>query len=277
MKKEQPNIYKYHDHIKYISDMIEYIKMNKTGVNMKTLSQSLKITPSYLSMIIARKREITFSLVSRLSNEFSLSKVEADFFETLIKFNQEEDDQLKSQYYEKIKKFKKYNSFHKEETKLHNYLSSWLNVAIREMTALEEFSSDPKWIQKKLTHNVNLNDIKKSLSFLEANGYIQKDESDKYFCPDQRVNCHDKIYSNALATFHREFLALAGDSITKTPSTQRQLKGHCMAFNKNNYEEAKDILNEALEKIANLDNSTEEGESVYFVELALFPLTKAIG
>ena len=85
--------------------MIEYIKMNKTGVNMKTLSQSLKITPSYLSMIIARKREITFSLVSRLSNEFSLSKVEADFFETLIKFNQEEDDQLKSQYYEKIKKF----------------------------------------------------------------------------------------------------------------------------------------------------------------------------
>ena len=69
-------------------------------------------------------------------------------------------------------------------------------------------------------------------------------------------------------------MQLAGDSIVKSKSDERQLKGHCVAFDEDNFNKAKEILDEALEKIRKLKNCSEENEEVYFMELALFPLTK---
>lgn len=274
MKKEMPIIYRYHEYINYVEDMIDYISSNGKDENMKSISQKLDITPSYLSMILNRKRELSRALTKKFASLFSLSKTESDFFELLVDFNVTSDDKLKSEYFERMKRFKKYRNYNNSDTNWHDYMSNWLNITIREMTALENFCDDPKWIQSNLKNKASLSDIKASLDFLKCENIIVKNSDGTFSKPDYEVSCTDKIYSNALAQFHREFLQLAGDSIGKSSSEERQLIGHCVAFDEESFTKAKDILNEALDKIINLTSNSNNNEKVYFMELALFPLTK---
>ena len=272
---EKPIVYRYHDYLGYIEDMIEYRKLTGHGENMKAVGNKLGITPSYLSMVLNGKRELSRALTKKFVKYFSLPRMESDFFELLVAFNVEKDDTLRSEYLEKMKKFKKYKMYHRTDTNWHDYMSNWLHITIREMTAIKGFNDDPKWIQENLKYSASLADIKNALDFLIKEKIIIKNESGIFDKPDYDVSCTDKIYSNALAKFHREFLQLAGDSIVQSTTDERQLKGHCVAFDQKNFFYAKQILDEALDKIINLENDTEEKEAVYFMELALFPLTKS--
>jgi hypothetical protein len=73
---------------------------------------------------------------------------------------------------------------------------------------------------------------------------------------------------------------LAAESIDNSPSSERDLMGHTLVIEEGQFDRARKILHEALDRIRSLGgNRSESGRSsgessVYHVELALFPITK---
>jgi uncharacterized protein (TIGR02147 family) len=271
MKK--PIIYSYHNYQDYISDMVGFLKSNDKSLNNKKMATILDITPSYFSMILNKKREVSGELILKFSELFKLSDQETSFLELLISFNTAKGDLNKSKFLERMKGFKKYRELNPVESAWHSYMSNWLNVVIREMTALDDFSSDPKWIQSQLSFPASLEDVKKSLDFLIKNKIVKQDEQGKYLKPDYQISCMDSVYRNALISFHKQFLELASQAATYIDTDHRRLLGHCVALKQENVEEAKKIIEEAYARLRGLQDSNDESDSVYFMELALFPLT----
>lgn len=274
VKDNRPIIFTYNDYKSYILDTIAYYKLNDKGFTLKSFAKKLDVSASYLSMIIKGKRELSNGLINSFAIALKLTASEHTFFETLVHFNNSKDDQSKAKYLERMKQFKKYREHNIADVSLHSYMSNWLNITIREMSALDDFCDDPKWIQTKIKHPVSLTEVKKSLDFLLGANLLIKNQENKYERPNFQISCVDQIHSNALVQFHRNFLQLAGDSTVHSKSHERQLLGHCVSLDQGRFSEAKEILKDAFEKIQNLQNHQNKSEQVYSIELALFPLTK---
>ena len=270
---QKPIIYKYHDHGEYIKSMMDHLNKCGNEINFSKIGDELGVSKSYISMMISGKREINSKFISKLSSLFQLSKRESSFFELMVTFSTTTIEQLKSDCLKRMKEFKKYKDLNPEELIIHDYMSNWLNVTIREMTSMNEFKDSVDWIQDNLRFYASASDIKKSLGFLRESGFITKNENGKYDRPDKDIKCVDEIYTSALTQFHRQFLNLASESITSTSSDERLLLGHCFSLNEDDYSEAKEILEEAFTKITNLKKEKGHGEKVCFIELAMFPLT----
>ena len=63
-------------------------------------------------------------------------------------------------------------------------------------------------------------------------------------------------------------------SIDVVSRDERLLLGHTAALSKDQYEKIQEILKEAINKIENVDETTQTETEVYQIEVAAFPLTK---
>lgn len=272
-KIERPDIFMFHDYRVFLSEIIRLKKNQSKSFNNKLLAKSLEVTPAYISMLLKGKRELTNNLILPMGQVLGLDKNELVFFELLVNFNISKDDNSKNRFLDQMTKFKKYRDLNPEETRMHKYMSSWLNIAIREMSTLKDFNDDPKWIQAKLRYPANINEIKESLDFLVAEGFLQKSDDGEFEKPNYQIDCTQKVYTNSLIQFHRHFLKLASESTMYAASEERRLYGHIVSLEEDNINKAMEILNKAFEDIRSLQTKNKQGKDVYSIEMAFFPLT----
>ncbi|MFZ8934553.1 MAG: TIGR02147 family protein [Bacteriovoracaceae bacterium] len=265
---EEINLFKYHDYREFLSD---YIKKDKTS--LRKLSRDLELSPSYLSMIISGSRNINDNHINHLAQKLNFSEQERTYFQNLVELSDSKDIQKRKIAYKKMGRFKKYQERNPKEIETYQYLEKWYYVAIREMTFLKDFKADPKWIQRKLQKKVSIQAIKKSLKFLEEKGFIQI-KNKKILSSNKQLNCIGGIYKLSLSSFHNQMLSLAHESIYSVESQKRNILGHTLALSESQFEQVKEIMNEALEKIKDINNQKETNEQIYHISLLSFPLTK---
>lgn len=263
-----PEIYTYHDHLAFLRDWLAYRKASQPGFSLRTLAKEAGISAAYLPLVLAGKRTLTFKALQKLAPHLGLNRQERSYLEALVTLGTADSQTVRLDALEKMKRFGSYQKANPKEFEAYQYLTHWYYVAIREMVSLPGFEATPEWIQPRLKFNVPLAEIKAALEFLEKNGYLTT--------PNKSIECVGGVYRVALTQFHHEVLDLAARSITDTPSEQRSIQGHTVALGSQQLDEARKILDEALKKIQSLSQSESTPDSVYHVELALFPLSLPI-
>lgn len=119
-------------------------------------------------------------------------------------------------------------------------------------------------------------EIREALEFLLTNGYLERKADGGVHTPEKRIDCLGGVYRIALTQFHREMFELAGRSIEAVPGDRRSILGHGIAVDRENFDRARQILDEAFERIRALQPEPSRTEDVYFMHLALFPLTQGV-
>jgi uncharacterized protein (TIGR02147 family) len=173
-----------------------------------------------------------------------------------------------------IKQFREANP---RESEVIHYLTHWYYVAIREMSGLPDFVLDAKWIKSRLSSSIPLPDIQRAIDFLLEHGYIERRPDGAVAPPEKTVDCMDGVYKVALGQFHREVLDLASKSVTECPPEQRNLMGFTFSCAKEEFQKVSEIIERAHSEIREVARVAQNGDSVYHVELCLFPLTRQEG
>lgn len=70
---------------------------------------------------------------------------------------------------------------------------------------------------------------------------------------------------------------MASDSLNEIPITERTVMGHTLSISSEYYDEVQKILNDALDRIAELEKKDKPKDVTYQVTVAAFPLTKKEG
>ncbi len=260
-----PDIYTYHDHLLFLRDWLAYRKASQPGFSLRTLAKECGISAAYLPLVLAGKRTLTFKALQKIESHLGLSRQERSYLEALVTLGTADSQAVRLDALEKMKRFGSYKKANPKELEAYQYLTHWYYVAIREMATLPGFEPTPEWIQPRLKFNVPVAEISAAIEFLKQNGYFSE--------PNKSIECVGGVFKVALTQFHHEVLELAAQSITDTPSEKRSIQGHTVALDSEQIDEARQILNEALQKIQDLSKSKRTPDSVYHVELALFPLS----
>ncbi|MEK6577933.1 MAG: TIGR02147 family protein [Bdellovibrionota bacterium] len=277
MAKERPNIFKYHDYREFLKDWLAYKKASQSGFSLRYLAGKSGLGAGYLSMVNNRTRNLSSKALTKLIPPLGLEPRERPFFELLVKLGDADSQEERLSALDRMKKFSTYRKNNSSESEVFQYLTHWYYVAIREMTALPEFKTNPSWIASQLNCKVSIPEIEKALKFLIENKYIEVLSNGKAHPPEKSLDYMGGIYKIALTQMHQEMLSLAGKSIESTPSAERAILGHTFAVEDGDFDQAREILNEAFEKVRKLSKGKSSGKSVYHMELALFPLTRVKG
>jgi uncharacterized protein (TIGR02147 family) len=281
LRRQRPDIYRYHDYRAFLKDWIEFQKSARPGFSMRSLSAEAGVAVGYLTPVLSGSRDISIKAFFRLLPFLGLSKTEQSHLENLVKLCTGESQEIRIGAIERMGRSSPYKRRNPNEAELVEFMSHWYYIAIREMAAVPGFQADPAWIQKQLKTRVATADIEKALEFLQKHGYLTIGADGVVQEPKGHVDCAGDVYKVALTSYHRQMCDLAARSIDHTPSAKRELLGQTLVIRPTTFERAREILNEAMAKIRELNEPKEEipkkeekDTSVYHVEVALFPLSK---
>lgn len=267
MKKrpDKPDIMNYRQAQVYLADLINWYKSNK--ISLRNIAQKLNVSPALLSLITKGKRQMTEENVDIWAPFFKWSAQEVAWLKKIILLETASTEE-KREALEGMSRFKEFKDKSSQEVLTFKYLQKWWNVAIREMSELPDFQENENWIQERLLYKVSLNEIRKTLDFLNKHKLLAK------YGDFRKLDCQGDIYKLSLSTFHEQILKKAAESIYSTPSQDRHILGHTFGLTPEQLPKLKHILDETLEKITKLAENADTGKEVYHIALLGFPLTR---
>jgi uncharacterized protein (TIGR02147 family) len=269
----RPNIFQYHDYVEFLKDWLAFRKAGQSRVSLRTLARQSGVASGYLPMVLARKRPLTHAALMKLMPHLGLNSNEQSFLEKLLVLGTSLSHEAKVASLESMQRFQSFQKDNAKDSEVFKYQAHWHYIVIREMATMPDFKLDPVWIQNQLRFAVTLHDIKEALSFLLEKGYIELRPDGSVHPPEKSLEASGETYRVALSQFHRDILHLAGQSIDKIPRNERTIVGHTCALSPEKYLQARQILENALQQIRDLVESETQAESVYHLEVALFPFT----
>jgi uncharacterized protein (TIGR02147 family) len=272
----RPEIFGYHDARALLRDVIEFEKSVNSEISIRLLANKSGIATGFLPMYLSGKRRMTLETAQKLSRSLPLSDRERRFFLLLVELDNADGGPDRVDILGRLQNLGAYKDNNKKEFEVHKYLKCWFHVAIRELSLLPDFRPDPKWIKNRLRTKVPLGEIKEALDFLTTHNFILQHEGKYFQNPEKDLDCIDGVFKISLAAFHRQMLELAMLSIDQLNSKKRIVIGQTIPIRLEDFETAKTILSEALDKIQKLQAANGNGDHVYHFTLAGFPLTNAI-
>lgn len=271
----KPVLFHYHDYILFLNDWIQFNKRIQKGFSLRKLASACRISIGYLPMVLSGKRPLSLESFQKLLPALQLSKAEQQFFACIHSLGTTSSQNERMECLHQMKRYSAYREHYPNESEVYHYLTKWYYYTIRELTADPEFKFDAEWVQGRLREHVSLADVKEALQFLLENKYIIRSSDGIVIPPEKHLSCEGGIYKVTLAEYHRQLLELAEKSITNANSSERHLIGHTFAISENKYEKLQQIMKDVVLKIQTLTDEpdTNPKDSVYHIEMALFPLT----
>ncbi len=218
-----PNIYSYMDYRSFLRDFYEAKKNGPRGYSFRSFSKTAGFSsPNLLKLVMEGGRNVSREAAEKFCKGLDLNGPMADYFTTLVEFNQSKSDSLKQALLERLKKLMPYKHRRDLGEETFQYLSHWIYPVIREMVQLKEFRSDPYWIARHLVMDVTTQDISSALRFLEKSGFITKTALGNYEATDAMVSSPDEVANLAVRNFHRQMLDQAKYSLEKLSVQERE-------------------------------------------------------
>lgn len=270
---EKPDIYCYHDYRKFLKDHLEYMKATQ-GLSVRRLARDAHIAVGYLSMVLSGARRMATKALLRLKNPLHLTNPEGEFLELLVRVADSDLQEARLEALRKIQRFREYRKLNPKEFEAYRYLTHWYYVAIREMVNLNGFQPDPLWLKDHLRGRIPLPEVTEALDFLKEHGFIEIVPGERTNLPQKNVECVGGVYQIVLSQFHREMLRLASESLNEIPYEERTVMGHTLSIPAQSYLKISQILEEALNRVADLEKTKEPKDVTYQVTVSAFPLSK---
>jgi uncharacterized protein (TIGR02147 family) len=269
----RPSIYRYLDYRAFLKDWFAYQKEAQPGFSLRKLAGQAGLSSGYLSSVQAGVLELSTKAMTKILPFMGLTRPEQTFFEHLVRLCTTDSPEARIAALGKMKRFVRYREHNPNEAQFFEYMTRWVHIAIRELATLPEFKADAAWIQQRLKPRVSLNEIEEAMLFLVDKGYLVINPDGTVVPPEEFLKCVGGVYRAVLTHYHAEMFTLATHSIENTQPTKRSLFGLSFPMDAKLLADAKNILDEAVEKIRDLSGEGTP-DSVYHLELALFPLAE---
>lgn len=271
----KPDIFRYDDHVEFLRDHLTFLKSGDRSFSLRKLAKSAGLAVGYLPMVISRKRVLSLAALDKIIPHIKLSDRDSKVLKALHRLATADNPVDRVEAIERMGRLAEFSKRNRKDLEVFQYLSKWYYVAIREMVTLDEFCLDPKWIQKRLNFKLSLIECEQAISFLTNNGFITSGENGKFQVNEKNLDCRSDFYRPSLAAFHKQMFDLASQAIEKVPRNERYIGGITFPIARQDFEEVRKIVDEAIEKINAISKKPNQTTDVYQIEIATFPLTSA--
>lgn len=275
-KAQKINIFTYNDYRVFLQDWYQFQKTNQAGFSHRAfLGRCGFKSSNLLVFVIEGKRNLSEKSIEKFIKGLKLTKRKAEYFKTLVHFNQETDSQTKERYFRHLIRLKKLNNIKLVNEDEYEYFSSWYHPIIRELIEHPSFEGNPDWLAKVLDPAITRDEAQKSLALLEKMELIKKDKKEDSYKKTKRfLKTADEVISHTIKNYHKNLLKISQTKIDEVKSTKRDISSLTLAINSKNLPVLKKAIYKFYDDIFKLLSNQEDFDEVYWLNIQLFPATQ---
>lgn len=178
----KPVIFTYLDSAQYLNDVYIYTKKTVPIFSLEYFAKRAGLaSPSSLSMILRKKRKISFNSIFKISKALRHNEKERLYFEFLVFFNQTKKLEEKELYFLRLVDLSLTCPLAKKDRHLFEFFKNPLCEVFNNMKSLPDFEDSPHWFAKRLSSNIKLKLSETVCQFIDNTQGKQKDFSHSPF------------------------------------------------------------------------------------------------
>jgi uncharacterized protein (TIGR02147 family) len=239
---------------------------------MRAFARDLGIPISSLSEILNGKKGLSPKRSLHVAKVLKLPDWQTHFFFDLVSKSHAKSPKARYAATERLRGREQKNQVHLVNQSAIKSLTSWIDLAILELTHLENFQPNARWAAERLL--VDKNVVTQSLERLKKSQLLKIDSSTgAWIDASPLFSTTDGIPSEAIRTFHKSVLSLAIRKLESSDLNNRTVKTVVFSISKDRLPRAQKILDEAVAKIVSLANeNARPREDVMCFSAQLFSL-----
>lgn len=255
-----------------LSEVLEARNASNPSYSLRSYARDLEISPSTLSEVLNGKKGLSSALAASVAKKLKLQDWEIRYFCDLVAKEHAKSPKARSAANERLESLKLENNVRLINQKAIKALTSWVDLAILELTYLKEFKNSTKWIAQRL--NVDEHRITSSVKrLLEAKLLEVDKKTGAWSDVSPLFTSTDGVPNEFIRNFHKTVLNRALEELNHDDLSARTVKTVIFSVSEANAFKAKSILNDAIAQIVSLaDNSIQERTEVMCFSGQLFSL-----
>lgn len=272
------NIFEYQNFRTYLKDYYAEQKAKKKNFSYRYFSEKAGVnSPSFLYYVIENKRNLTESSVLKISQAIGLSREEAEYFSSLVFFNQAKTINEKTHYYSKLLEIRRPLDVQTIEGDRYEYYAKWYHSVIREVATFLDFRGDFAKLGAFLVPSISGHDAKESIRLLERLGFLECDEQGLYHQTSNLViGRPSPLHVFQIERFQREMLQMAIKAYDSMSIDQRMSTSTTLSVSAKTVTLFKLRLREFQHDIMEIARMDECQEQSIQITMNLFPVSRCL-
>ncbi|MDR1812786.1 MAG: TIGR02147 family protein [Candidatus Fibromonas sp.] len=268
-----PSVFAYSDYRAFMRDAFAEKKASSRFSWREFAKRAGYASPVFLKLVAEEKSSLSAEGIERVGLALGLTDKEQEFFRILVPFTHETNNAKKQKLFNEMRKIAVLCKNHVIEANLYDYYKEWYHSVIRELAPNVSSESE---ISKLLVPKIPVPQVKASIALLLKLGLLERDSQGKYHQTGKHLTTGENINSMAVRKHHENMGALGVAALEAVSKEERDISGITMGLSKEGFEAVKMEIANFRRRIREIAVQSEsEDESVYRINLQLFPLSKA--
>jgi uncharacterized protein (TIGR02147 family) len=264
----------YTDYRKFLKDAYEDLKLKKHFFSYRYFAQKAGLSsPGLLKMVIASQRNLTPKTMEQFIKGFGLKGSEAQYFRTLVVYNQAKKDADRVKHFTKLRKLMERRKVNSLSLQQYDFFSNWYIPVIREIINCDDFKNDSEKISEYMYHEVSPQQVEEAIKVLLNLALVGQDKRGNLASKPGHLKTDDSISHLGLKNYHRGQLDQAKKSIERTEPQRREIQALTIGIDPEKIEQAKEKILEFMDDMRDMLHSGSN-KQVYQLNVQFFNLTK---
>jgi uncharacterized protein (TIGR02147 family) len=264
-----PSLSQFDDYRAFLSAVFASRQKKNPKYSLRSFARDLDLAPSSLSELLKKRYQLSIKKSGPLCTRLNLSNLERQLFVEIVRLNRATKTIQLKEILSRICHLKmEIAAFQLREEWL-LIIREWYHIAIVELTRIDEFKNDDRWIARRL--GIKPLQVKPAISRLIKVGML-KEEDGRLAAAAEFTTTSQGIPSETIQYLHRQILSLAQRSIQSHPIEIRDNSFVMFATSKDQLENCRASLQnfrrDLMQKLENVPTK----DAVYCLAMSLFPL-----
>ena len=269
-----PDVFRYRDYRAFLRAFYALNKDADRGFSLRAFGKRARLGSSnYLKLVMDGQRNLSVEMAERFAEACGLRGQAAEYFRTLVQFNQAESPDARERAYTRLAGFRRYRKVYRLDRAQEAYCSHWYVPATRELAARTDFEDDPRWIARKLSPKITSKEAEQALATLLELGLLARDADGKLHQVEPLVQTQDGPLGHHVVNFHRQMLTRAAEALERVPRAEREIESLTLCLSENRMLELKARLEAFCEELLQSFQADEHSRRVVQVNVQMFPLS----
>jgi uncharacterized protein (TIGR02147 family) len=268
------NVFDYTDYRILLADLYQQRKSEWAAFSYRYICTKVGISSAgFFTNILNGKRNISDELIFKFAELFGFSRVETEYFECMVHYDQSKEPDRRKYYHDKMVVLRK-TSIYELTAEQNEYFSNWYNVAIRELINFYPFNGDYEALAKMLAPSITATQAQNAIELLLKLNLIRKD-GELYVVTDKTVRTSNQTSLSAIHHYQRAAMTLAQTAIERFDRADRNISTLTLNISTVQFKAISEKLTEfQLAALEMAKSDQEPSERVYQFNFQIFPLTK---
>lgn len=271
-----PPVFDYLNYHAFLKALYDHRKARNPYFSYRYLGKVLGLDAGFLVKVLQGKLALPAKCLPALTKLCGYEGREAEYLKQLVHYGRAKTAKDIKAHFEAMIALRTEEP-RTVEMSQYSFYRKWHHSALHCLLMFHDFQGDFKALAAKLTPPITVKEAKESVQLLQELGFVRKTDDGRYVVTDARLTTGEKWQSVAIRNFQEECWRLAGESWARHAKEIRDMSTVTITLNSKNLEEVKSRIKELRQSLLHLAGEGETPDSVYQVNIQVFPLAMLDG